>query len=313
MSDHVPPTRLAASRRARWMLARWTLVPTVLLGLFWITGCMERMFYIPTAGPTPASEGPPGTQSVWFESQDGTRLHGWFIPGRGGAYASPDDHGRAPAILHVHGNAGNIALHTYFTEHLPPAGFSVLIFDYRGYGQSGGVARKRDDLIADTHAALDALLARPDVDPRRIGIYGQSLGGAIAINVMAARPDIRAGVFESAFTSWRDMAAAAIAGDPPPSVARWVASMLIPDHARPDEAIRNIDRPMLLLHGDADTIVPASHARRLAEAAGESARLVMLDGGDHNSLRTTHAHIDRLTVEFFRAHLGSPERSADLK
>jgi uncharacterized protein len=289
----------------------------VITALLWISGCMERMFYIPTSGPTPLSEAPPGTEAVWFESADGTLLHGWFIPAEAGSDDRREERpdrtvgsshsGPGPAILHVHGNAGNVMFHTFFTEHLPPAGFSVFIFDFRGYGQSEGVARRRNGLIADTHAALDVLLARDDVDPQRIGIYGQSLGGAIAINVMADRPEIKAGIFESAFTSWRDMAAAVVGGDSdkgPPAFARMLAGILIPDHVRADEAIARIDRPMLLLHGDADTIVPVSHARRLAQAAGENAETIILDGGDHNSLRTTHAHIDRLMIDFFRRNLG---------
>ena len=118
------------------------------------TGCMERLFYLPTSGPT---DPPPGleAETVWFESADGTRLHGWFLPAAG-----PPDGGGAPAILFVHGNAGNLEGHVGFVEHLPAEGFSVLCFDYRGYGRSEGRARRRGPLLEDAEAALDALLAR---------------------------------------------------------------------------------------------------------------------------------------------------------
>lgn len=279
---------------------RWVVVLAIVLGVFWVTGCMERMFYLPTVEPTPLSAAPPNTEEVWFESEDGTRLFGWFIPALG-----VDDEDTPPTILHVHGNAGNVQHHTFFTEHLPPAGFNVFIFDFRGYGQSEGRATRRDPLIADTHAALDALLARDDIDPQRIGMYAQSLGAAIGINVMADRPEIHAAVLESPFASWRDIAAAAVGGDPPGPIARALAAALIRDHARPEDAMKRIDRPVLILHGDADTIIPISHGRRLAAAAGEHAELVILPDGDHNTLRMTHTEIDQRMIDFFTAQLSS--------
>ena len=286
--------RSRAARRLR-SLSRIALIFLALTGIAWVTGCMERLFYYPEAGPTPAPAEHPGAESVWFESADGTRLHGWFIPARSGD--------GAPSVLHVHGNAGNITSHIWFTEYLPGAGFNLFVFDYRGYGQSAGRARRRDDLIADTSAALDALLARPEVDPDRVGMYAQSLGGAIGLNVMAERPEIRAAIVESAFTSWRDMAASAVArsGDPGP-IARLAAAVLIRDHRRPDDAIARIDRPILLFHGDHDGLVPVEHGRRLAKAC-PTCRFVELPGGDHNSLRATNPEIEGQVIEFLTGHL----------
>jgi len=301
MSSTLSATRL---RRLRNIALRWTILLIVLGFFFWSTGCMERFFYYPQRGPTPLSLAPPSTEAVDFTSADGTRLHGWFVPARDAA--AIEQRRAQPTILHVHGNAGNIISHVYFTEHLPPAGFNVFIFDFRGYGQSEGAATRRAGLIADTQAALDHLLARADVDPTRIGLYGQSLGAAIALNVMAERPEIRAAVFESAFSSWRDAAASAIGGDPPFFLAAWTAAVCIPDHARPIDAIARIDRPMLLLHGNGDTIIPVGHSRRLAAAAGERAHLVILEGGGHNTLRDSHPEIDGRMIDFLREHLGSP-------
>ncbi|MHC5023572.1 MAG: alpha/beta hydrolase [Planctomycetota bacterium] len=280
---------------------RWAVILAILVVFLRMGGCMESLFYVPTRGPTtpPAKY---GAEPLWFDSADGTRLHGWFIP----AAAVVTD-GLPPAtILHVHGNAGNIESHVWFTEYLPAAGFNLLVFDYRGYGQSEGRARRRHQLIADTHAALDALLARPDVDPLRIGMYGQSLGGSIGLNVMADRPEIRAAVIESAFDSWRTIAANAIGGSSPGPVSRAVATICIPDGDRPADAIARIDRPLLLLHGTADHIIPIAHSRRLAAAAAGPVELVELPGGDHNTLRSTHLEVDGLVIEFFQDHLTGP-------
>jgi pimeloyl-ACP methyl ester carboxylesterase len=122
---------------------------------------------------------------------------------------------------------------------------------------------------------------------------------------MAEREEIRCAVIASAFTSWREMAASAVGGRKPGPIAKLLASLLIPDHRRPIDAIASIDRPILILHGNADSIVPVTHGRALA-AAGPTAELRELEGGDHNTLRSTHPQIDRMVVEFFRAHLVGP-------
>ena len=288
--------------RLQWLL-RPGLVAVVAIALVAVmsaTGCMERLFYYPVQGRTDPPPHLVGAESVWFRSADGTRLHGWFIPAGGPALVE-----RIPTILQVHGNAGNIESHVGFTEYLPAAGFNLFIFDYRGYGQSEGRARRRGPLIADSLAALDALLARSDVNPSRIGLYAQSLGGAIGLNVMADRPEIGAAVIESSFASWRDMAASAIGGDPPGAISRFLASVLIGDDHRPVDAVARIDRPILLIHGTDDSVIPISHGRRLA-AAGPTTEFVEIAGGDHNTLRWTNPEIEQLTIDFFKKHLAVP-------
>ena len=278
-----------------WRLLRLPAAVGVIAYTLWVSGCMEHLFYQPTAGPTPVPDGFPGGEAVWFASADGTRLHGWFLPAAGERRQS------APTILHAHGNAGNIESHIYFTEYLPASGFNLFIFDYRGYGQSEGSPRKRQALIEDTEAALDAILARNDVDRTRIGLYGQSLGGSIGLCVMAKRPEIRCAVIESAFTSWRDIAATVLGGG---AISQTLASLMIDDTCRADDAIASIQRPILLLHGTSDSIIPVSHSRRLKEAGGEATSLFELPGGDHNSLRDSHPQIDGVVVDFFARHLG---------
>ena len=287
------------SRRSRVLRAGVSgvvLVAVVVIPLR-TTGCMERLFYYPTRAETLPPPELDGAESVWFDSADGTRLHGWFIPAEGGTAGLA-----AATILHVHGNAGNIESHVWFTEFLPGAGFNLFIFDFRGYGRSEGAARRRGPLIADTHAAVDALLARPDVDPARLGMYAQSLGGAIGLNVMAERRELGSCVAVSSFASWRDIAADSVGGGRSGPISRLLARVLIRDDHRPDVAISRIDRPVLVIHGTDDRIVPARHGRRLAEA-GPTAELVELDGGDHNGMRTTNPEIDRLVIEFFRRTL----------
>lgn len=282
------------------------IVLVIYLFLLWLTGCMETLFYQPTAGTTSPPSSLRNVESITFVSEDGTKLHGWFIPAQNQTPMS-----EAATILHVHGNAGNIESHIWFTEYLPQAGFNLFIFDFRGYGQSEGSARSRKPLIEDTLAALDALLARQDIDKSRIGMYAQSLGGAIGLNVMAQRPEIKAAILESSFASWREVAANAVGGDPPNILGRGLAKLLIKDSQRPVDAIREVQRPILIFHGSADSIVPISHARQLAKA-GSMTTLVEFEGGEHNSLRATHMELEALAIEFFFKHLkGDKAKNAD--
>jgi dipeptidyl aminopeptidase/acylaminoacyl peptidase len=289
---------LAAAR-----VGRVLVILTAIAVIFRMTGCMEHLFYHPIAGRTPAPD-LPNAEVVRFDSRDGTRLCGWFIP------AIPEPAGTpAPTVLHVHGNAGNMNDHLGFTAFLPAAGFNLFIFDYRGYGESEGAARRRAPLIDDAHAALDHLLSRDDVDPQRIALYGQSLGGSIGLNMMAQRPEIRCALIESAFTSWRDIAADAVGGGNPGPISKSLAWLLIGDSHRADDAIRTISksgRNILILHGDADSIIPVKHGRALKDAGGERVRLIQYAGGDHNTLRDTHPEMEKDVVEFLRSELSSP-------
>ena len=108
-------------------------------------------------------------------------------------------------MLFLHGNAENISTHFFNVAWMPAEGFNVLALDYRGYGASAG-SPSLPGVQLDIDAALSALLARPDVDPRRIVLFGQSLGGALAIHYAARgahRGALRAVISDSAFADYR--------------------------------------------------------------------------------------------------------------
>ena len=143
-------------------------------------------------------------REVAFTTADGVRLDGWFLP----AHAQ-----HLGSVLFLHGNAQNIST-TSRRLLVPAAGFDVFLFDYRGYGHSQGEP-SLDGLQEDFAAALRTLLAMPEADPARIVIFGQSLGGAIAITGLAASPDkgrVRALVVDGAFASLRALAREKLAG-----------------------------------------------------------------------------------------------------
>lgn len=252
-----------------------------------LTGVAESIAYWPSREPfaTPAIY-----EDVWIATDDGLRLHAWFMPARG---LAPGE--QAPAILHVHGNAGNISSHQSFSDFLTLRGFHVLIFDYRNYGRSDPGRTRRPQLLADTRAALDALLARPEVDPDRVGVLGVSLGAAFALETAAADPRVRAVATVSAFSGWQSIAS---------DVLPIVGPLLIrPGVDATTAAPRLADRPLLIMHGERDEIIPLRHAAIIHAAAiqaGVPAELWTHPRGDHNSfLQTVPEARDRLE-QFFR-------------
>ncbi len=287
----VPSPRFRPFRFRRW------LVPFGAIGVaitpFIFGSCTERLFYVPTREATPAPLWwSADAKAIRFASADGTALVGWFVP----AIGTPPE--KAATIVHVHGNAGSMNSHQAFVEHWPGAGVNVFLFDYRGYGESAGRARQRDELIADTLAALATARTLPNVDPARIVLSGQSLRGAVAI-IACAQDAARGGsvrglLLEAPFASWRDVAA--------DHVGRLLASS-VGDAPRPLDTIAELRLPILILHGEADAIVPVDHGKRLA-AAAPNATLVTFPGGEHNTLQESHPEVRRRMVEFARAVSG---------
>ena len=123
-------------RRKTWIKRRaWFLAFVALLVVYLsISGCVERMFFYPSGG---SFEPPPGVEDGWFENTAGERLHGGFIPPEG------DVPKPWPAVLHVHGNAGNMTHHEPFCSWLTERGYAVMLFDYRSYGKSDGGCSSR--------------------------------------------------------------------------------------------------------------------------------------------------------------------------
>ncbi len=234
----------------------------------------DRLFYHPTRKQydSPADH-QLQHEPVEFQARDGIRLHGWFFPAVGKAQGT---------VLHLHGNAGNITGHFQQVSWLPAEGWNVLCFDYRGYGRSQGRV-SRAGTVADAHAALDYLLVRPGVDPQGIVVFGQSLGGAVGVVLAAERAEIRGLAIDGAFDDYRGIVAWHIRHNPLLLVlAWWLPSMLIRRGLDPIDVVAQISpRPLLILQGTADRIVPAHMARQLHAAAGEPKELWLIEEADH--------------------------------
>lgn len=240
-----------------------------------LAGC-SNVFFQPWRGQlmTPDQVGI-AYQDVYFNAADGTRLHGWFLP----AHQAP-----IGTILHLHGNAENISTHFGAVFWLPERGFNVFLLDYRGYGLSGGepsLPGAQDDITS----ALAMLLTRPDVDPDRIVVFGQSLGGALAIYNVAHSPyrsRIRALAVESAFSDYRDIAREKLDGLWLTWPFQYPLSWTVRDDYSPLPAVSKISPiPLLIMHGDQDLVVPIAHGQRLYAAARDPKQFWRVEGAGH--------------------------------
>ena len=258
---------------------------------------------------------PPATyqapyEDVTFTASDGVMLKGWLIqPQRMGD--------RLPAIILCHGQGANRSDFTDLAVQLSRRGYAVLTFDFRAHGQSGG---SRSSLglheQKDIGAALGYLQTRREIDGRRIGIFGFSLGGASAILAAAGTGAFRAVVADSAFTSLRDQAREAITGFyhlpsfPFVQLAALGYRLYFQtgvDDISPERAISRISpSPVLVIAGKGDELIPEENGHRLYRAAREPKELWIIPVSGHGgTIAAAGAEYERRVGEFFDRHLGA--------
>ena len=227
----------------------------------------NQLFYLPTHDEpaTPATWGFK-FENVDFKSADGTPLHGWFIPSRGAKAKG--------TVVFSHGNAGSIGHHLGFITWLAEAHYNVLMYDYRGFGKSGGTVDRRG-MVNDVKAAFAYAAARPDVNSRRLISYGHSLGGAKSVTALGEAPvqGLRAIVIDGAFASYQAMARI---------VGGQLGASLVTDELSPKDFVGKLSPvPLLVVHGTRDEVVPVSQGRQLFESARQPKTLFEVKAGRH--------------------------------
>jgi uncharacterized protein len=244
----------------------WTLVTLAALAgalVLLLAWYEPRLIYFPAREleRTPASLGLP-FEDIALRTVDGERVHGWFLPAPAPAPVT---------LLLLHGNAGNISHRFEKLAVLRGLGADVLIIDYRGYGRSSGRPTETGT-YRDADAAYKYLVQTRGIDPRRVVLYGESLGAAVAVD-LAARKPVGGLVMESAFSSAVDVGQEMFSFLP--------ARLLVRNRYQSAKKIGAVQAPVLILHSRDDEYFGWHHPQRLYDAAREPKRLVALRGG-HN-------------------------------
>ena len=221
------------------------------------------------------------SEAVDFTAADGTTIRGWWLDAPG---AERSEH----VVIASHGFRGDKSQMLGIGTGLHRAGASVLLFDFRGNGDSDDGRQslghyEQQDLRA---AIAFARTRRPDA---RIDLLGFSMGAAVSILVAAEDPTVSRVVADSSFADMHGVVAAAAASLRVPGAFAHLVDLATRrrygygfSQVRPIEAISRIEpRPLLMFHGTEDSVIPVEHAHRLARAAGASARLVLTEGADH--------------------------------
>jgi fermentation-respiration switch protein FrsA (DUF1100 family) len=244
--------------------------------------------------PFPEMVGTPGDwgfeyEDVWLTTDDGVRLHGWFLP-------SPNRRAAPHTLLFLHGNAGNISHRSASVAIFRELGLDQLIIDYRGYGQSAGKPGEAG-LYRDADAAWRWLTGSRGVAPADVVVFGRSLGGAVATE-LAARVRPGALIVESGFTDVPSMARLHH-----PLLARFVPLRYRFASA---EYLGRVQSPVLVLHSPDDGIVPFAHGRALYAAAPGPKRFVELVGGHNEGFLDSQPHYEEALAAFLDWRPGMP-------
>lgn len=276
---------------------RFSIISIIVL--FFNVGCSSLLFYPQREFVDNPLLSEISYEDKYFKTPDGLMLHGWVL------YAKNKSNG---SILFLHGNAENISTHINSVLWLTLEGYDVFSFDYRGYGRSQGYPTL-EGVHIDAHAALETILNLPNINKENIFIFGQSLGGAIAVYTLSASPyknRINALIIDSAFSGYKLIAREEFAQFILTWPLQYPLSLLIDDSYSPIRWIKQIyPVPILIIHGDQDRIVSIDHSSVLyAEALYPKELLQVKDAG----------HIQALTLKYAREEfIGFLRKHASLK
>lgn len=235
----------------------------------------RKLMYFPDSTRVPPeSLGLVGVEERVLATPDGARLIAWY--GR----AAPGQ----PTVLYFHGNAGNLANRSERIRKYVARGLGIFMLSYRSYSGSTGRPTERNN-VADARLAYDALI-REGVPPESIILYGESLGSGIAVQLAATLP-IGGIILDAPYTSIVDVAAAAYPYLP-------VRPFLL-DRYETMRHLPSVSAPLLVVHGEADEVIPVAMGRAIYAAAKAPKEIVTIPGAGHSD----HAHFGS-TEEIFR-------------
>jgi fermentation-respiration switch protein FrsA (DUF1100 family) len=238
--------------------------------------------------PLPSTLGIPDGMTVSVVTADSVVLRGWYLP----PDPAPENSEKAPAIIWFYGNMETVEGIAPFLIRFRPPGMGLLVLDYRGYGTSEGRPTE-EGVYLDAEAAWDYLTNRPEIDPTRIGVFGRSIGSAVALHLATERP-VRALVLDSPLSSAREMARLHYKFLP-----TFMTRLKLDNLSRAER----LTIPLIVFHGTDDWITPIAMGRRIAEL-GRAEELIEIQGAGHNDTQFIggDAYVARFQ-EFLERHL----------
>jgi len=231
-------------------------------------GMEQRSIYYPVREifEDPKSIGIP-FEDLYFKTGDGETINGWLVIAKDAK----------ATVLYCHGNAGNISHRLHRVKFFYDMGLNLLIFDYRGYGNSSGRPSEQG-LYKDVQAVYDFLVSREDISRDGIIAYGKSLGGSVAAE-LCLRRKARALVLESSFASTVMIAKEILPFLP--------IKLLVSQRFDAINKVRNISIPKLILHGRDDEVIRFRHSERLYKSAAEPKEFLPFNGGHNDEIFVT--------------------------
>jgi len=270
-----------------YLKRHWLILSFLILVICFamLPGAIERMFvYFPIKGLSGSPSDLGLTyQDVFLTTEDGVRLHGWFVPHPDAGYT----------LLLFHGNAGNISHRLPWIELLHPLAVNIFLVDYRGYGRSGG-SPFEEGLYRDARAAYAWWRSEIAGAAKKLVLVGESLGGAVAVD-LAAREPVAGLILQSTFNSARDMARTVM----PLGLLQPLARIHFDSAAK----ISSVRCPIFFIHGNRDGIVPLHLGRKLFDAAPGPKDFYEVDGAGHNDLLWISGHELAARLRSFLARL----------
>jgi uncharacterized protein len=262
----------------------WLILILLLIIIIFMNQLLIRQFVYPSPPVRVQSPAPEPLREIAFQLSDGTKIIGWLD-----FWAT-----HKPVVLFSHGNGEN--LQTVFDagtfDQFRAVGVNLLVIDYPGYGRSGG--KPSEALVLESGTAALKWIKReyPDLP---VIVCGWSLGAAAAIQTVSSHPsEVNGLIALSAWTSLPDVARTHFPG--------WLVKPLLKENYNSLEAAKNIRRPVLLIHGSQDQIIPAEQGRQLADSFPIPPDYIEISSADHNSLmaypevwQSIKTFIDRLT------------------
>lgn len=242
-------------------------------------------------------------QDITLQTHDGVRIKGWLIP-------SDKSTG---IVICLHGYPANKSDILTAVSFLYPD-FSLLLFDFRAQGESGGkVTYFGLKEFMDVEAALQFIKSRDSLKDKKIGVWGYSMGGAVGILASARYQEISALVTDSAFANFPEMITYYYKNLGPLKyifsalsrvLGRYVLKLDFTKNS-PEYFIGHIKSPILIIHSKEDDFVPYEHAERLFRSASEPKKLLVVEGRHIGLDHAFTQEYQDAVREFFLKHLSS--------